>query len=137
MSRIMSVASSGCLQWSATDSLHRARRQDKCDAGVWFHIAKPVDWRGRLDRLRDALARDRQHLAGKNAGGVQHLGLRQIAKRKLADEVIGAGFLRHPPHLLADRAGRPSDAAAVLHHRVETPGDAGIARLSAVLVPEL
>src|SRR3954469_17210953 len=137
MPRIRSVSPSSCLQWSAMTVSIAPARQDKRDAGVWFHIAKPMVWRRGLDRLRYAFARHRQHLARKNAGGVQHLGLHEIAERKLANEVIGAGLLRHLPHLLADRAGRTCNAAAVLHHGVEILGDAGIARLGAVLVPEL
>src|SRR5438874_2365497 len=137
MPRIRSVSPSVCLQWPAMTASIEPARQDKRDAGVWFHIAKPMVWGPGLNRLRHVLARDRQHVAGKNAGGVQHLGLREIAERKLADEIVGAGLFSHLPHLLADRAGRTRNAAAVLHHGVEIPGDAGIARLGSVLVPEL
>src|SRR5262245_27833687 len=93
--------------------------------------------RRHLDGLRDALARQRQHLAGKNAGGMQHLLLAKIAEGELADEIIGARLIRHAADLLADAAGRAHDAAAVLHHGFEIIGDAGIARLGAVHVPEL
>src|SRR5262245_66305721 len=86
-------------------------------------------WSEALHRLRDALARQRQHFAGKNAGGMQHFLLAKIAEGELADEIIGARLIRHAADLLADGAGRAHDAAAVLHHRIEIIGDARVARL--------
>ena len=86
----------------ASRLLRIAGRANKCAARPQ---AAEAIFRRCLNRLRYALARDRQYLAGKNAGGVQHLGLREIAEGKLADKIIGAGFLCHLPHLLADGAG--------------------------------
>ena len=78
-----------------------------------------------------------EHLAREDAGGVQHFLLGEVAERKLADEVVYARLVRHPPHLLADRAGRSRDGAAILHQRFEILGQSDIARLGAVLLPEL
>src|SRR5438045_7878666 len=89
------------------------------------------------NRLRHAFAGPRQHLAGEDAGGVQHFLLREIAKGKLADEVVGAGFTRHAADLLADGARGACDTAAVLHDRIKVLGDARVTRLRAVDVPEL
>src|ERR1700731_899324 len=78
-----------------------------------------------------------QRLVREQTGGMQHFRLRQIAKGKLADEIIGAGSFRHACHLFADRARRSGDGAAVVHHRIEIFRDPGIARLGTVLDPEL
>src|SRR5882724_5040449 len=90
-----------------------------------------------LDDPRHAFPRCRQHLARENASGAQHFVLSEISERKLADEIICAGLLSHLSHLHADRAWRSYDGTTVLHDGVEILGDPGIARLGAVLVPEL
>src|SRR4051812_41507268 len=68
---------------------------------------------------------------------MQDLLLGEVAEGKLADEIIGARLLRHPSDLLADRAWRPRNGPAILHHRIKIFRQTRKARLGAVLLPEL
>src|SRR5258708_1536422 len=89
------------------------------------------------DSAGNPLAGRRKQLAGEDAGGMKHLLVRQVAEGKLCDEIGRAGLSGHAAHLVADRTGRAGERAAVFDHRVKIFGNPGVARLGAVLVPEL
>jgi hypothetical protein len=91
----------------------------------------------RSDRAGDMFPRRWKHFAGKDARGVQHLLMRQIAEGKLGDEITRARRAGHVSHTLADRAGRACERAAIPDHGFKIFRNPGIARLRAVLFPEL
>src|SRR5882757_4547643 len=68
---------------------------------------------------------------------MQDLLLGEVAEGKLADEVIGTCFFRHPSDLLADRTWRPGNSSAILYHRIKVFRQPRETRLGAVLLPEL
>src|SRR5258708_1776901 len=89
------------------------------------------------DSAGNPLAGRRKQLAGEDAGGMKHLLLRQVAEGKLCDEIVRAGLRGHAAHLVADRAGRTGERTAIFDHCVKIFRNPGVARLGAVLVPEL
>src|SRR4051794_20857797 len=89
------------------------------------------------DRSCHRLPHGWKHRTGEDSGGMQDLLLGEVAEGKLADEVIGPRLFSHPSDLLADRAWRPRNSSAILHHRIKILRQPRKARLGAVLLPEL
>src|SRR5690348_4525169 len=88
-----------CLLWAG----------QRCSGGS-FTIVRTIPstiglWSEALHCLRNFPACQRQHFAGKDAGGMQHFFLAEITERELADEVVSAGFTSHAADLFANRAG--------------------------------